>query len=90
MSDEAFPFMGVREGTLENAPVRIFRISFSGELAYEIYTTSDFGDALCDRAPRRGGGAGAGAAGSRLAPPCSGAKMAAAQAAAQAVVQVVA
>ncbi|MEC8777174.1 MAG: 2Fe-2S iron-sulfur cluster-binding protein [Pseudomonadota bacterium] len=49
MSDEAFPFMGVREGTLENAPVRIFRISFSGELAYEIYTTSDFGDALWHR-----------------------------------------
>ena len=31
MSDEAFPFMGVREGKLDNAPVRIFRISFSGE-----------------------------------------------------------
>ena len=55
MSDEAFPFMGVREGTLDNAPVRIFRISFSGELAYEIYTTSDFGDALCIGS---GGGAG--------------------------------
>jgi len=49
MSDEAFPFMGVREGKLDNAPVRIFRISFSGELAYEIYTTSDFGDALWHR-----------------------------------------
>lgn len=50
MSDEALPFMGVREGRLDGAPVRIFRLSFSGELAYEIYTTSDYGDALWRRA----------------------------------------
>ena len=49
MSDEVFPFMGVREGKLDNAPIRLFRISFSGELAYEIYTTSEFGDALWHR-----------------------------------------
>jgi glycine cleavage system aminomethyltransferase T/NADPH-dependent 2,4-dienoyl-CoA reductase/sulfur reductase-like enzyme len=48
-SDEALPFMGVREGTLDGAPVRIFRISFSGELAYEIYTTSGYGHALWER-----------------------------------------
>lgn len=46
ISNEGLPFMGVAEGTLEGAPVRIFRISFSGELAYEIYTTSDYGHAL--------------------------------------------
>ena len=49
MSDVALPFMGVREGMLDGAPVRVFRISFSGELAYEIYTTSDHGDALWRR-----------------------------------------
>ena len=46
ISNEGLPFMGVAEGMLEGAPVRIFRISFSGELAYEIYTTSDYGHAL--------------------------------------------
>tara|TARA_B100000676_G_scaffold290558_1_gene324169 strand:- start:1986 stop:4895 length:2910 start_codon:yes stop_codon:yes gene_type:complete len=49
MSDEAFPFMGVRDGKLDNAPIRLFRISFSGELAYEIYITSEYGDALWHR-----------------------------------------
>ena len=49
VSDEALPFMGVREGTLDGVPVRIFRISFSGELAYEIYTPSDYGYALWER-----------------------------------------
>jgi sarcosine oxidase subunit alpha len=49
MSDEALPFMGVKEGKLDGAPVRIFRISFSGELAFEVYTTSDYGHALWER-----------------------------------------
>ena len=46
LSNEALPFMGVTEGTAGDIPVRIFRISFSGELAYEINTPSDYGDAL--------------------------------------------
>ena len=45
-SSEAFPFMGVVEGHLGELGVRIFRISFSGELAYEVYTTADYGEAL--------------------------------------------
>ena len=48
-SNEAFPFMGVREGVLDGAPVRVLRISFSGELAYEVYTPSDFGLAVWER-----------------------------------------
>lgn len=32
----AFPHMSVREGTLEGMPVRVCRISFTGELSYEI------------------------------------------------------
>ncbi len=35
-SPSAFPFMSFREGTVANIPARIFRVSFSGELAYEI------------------------------------------------------
>ena len=32
----AFPFMTWREGTVAGVPARVFRISFSGELAYEV------------------------------------------------------
>ncbi len=43
VSNEAFPFMGYVEGDLFGVKARIFRISFSGELAYEINVESDFG-----------------------------------------------
>ena len=43
VSDANLPFMGVREGRIAGAPARIFRISFSGELAYEINTPADCG-----------------------------------------------
>jgi len=36
LSKEAFPFMHSRNATIDNIPVRIARISFSGELAFEI------------------------------------------------------
>ncbi|HVN44797.1 MAG TPA: 2Fe-2S iron-sulfur cluster-binding protein [Steroidobacteraceae bacterium] len=36
ISKEAFPFMAVAETTLAGVPGRLFRISFSGELAYEL------------------------------------------------------
>jgi sarcosine oxidase subunit alpha len=36
LSKDAFPFMHSREASIENIPVRIARISFSGELAFEI------------------------------------------------------
>ena len=42
LSNEACPFMAYREGTLYNIPIRIFRISFSGELAYEINIPANF------------------------------------------------
>lgn len=49
MSNEAFPFMGVRVGTGHGGvPLRIHRISFSGELAYEVFTPSGYGAALMD------------------------------------------
>jgi len=43
LSNEALPFMGVRDGLLAGIPARVFRISFSGELAYEVNVPSDFG-----------------------------------------------
>ncbi|WP_373353465.1 sarcosine oxidase subunit alpha family protein [Pseudoroseicyclus sp. CXY001] len=36
VSKEALPFMGWAEGELAGIPARIFRISFSGELSYEV------------------------------------------------------
>ncbi len=49
MSNEAFPFMGVRAGNGHGGlPLRIHRISFSGELAYEVFTPSGYGSALMD------------------------------------------
>ena len=45
VSNEALPFMGVRECRLAGIPARLFRISFSGELAYEINVPADWGRA---------------------------------------------
>ena len=42
-SDDAFPFMAVREGTVDGIPARIFRISFTGELTYEININANSG-----------------------------------------------
>ena len=43
VSNESLPFMGYKEGDLFGVPARIFRISFSGELAYEINVESGYG-----------------------------------------------
>ena len=43
VSKEALPFMGFTKGDLFGVPARIFRISFSGELAYEINVESGYG-----------------------------------------------
>jgi sarcosine oxidase subunit alpha len=44
ISNEAFPFMGAGECKMNNIPGRLFRISFSGELAYEINVPADYGE----------------------------------------------
>ncbi|MFI1722692.1 2Fe-2S iron-sulfur cluster-binding protein [Streptomyces sp. NPDC020489] len=47
LSNEAFPFMAFRETTLAaGIPARICRISFSGELAYEVNVCSWYGLAV--------------------------------------------
>ncbi|MEV6114637.1 sarcosine oxidase subunit alpha family protein [Streptomyces sp. NPDC052109] len=50
LSPEAFPFMAFRETTLASGiPARICRISFSGELAYEINVSSWYGLAVWEQ-----------------------------------------
>ena len=47
ISNESFPFMACGEFTLGNGvPARLFRISFSGELAYEVAVPTRYGDAF--------------------------------------------
>ncbi len=43
VSNEEIPFMGFKQADLFGVPARIFRISFSGELAYEINVESGYG-----------------------------------------------
>jgi sarcosine oxidase subunit alpha len=54
LSNEACPFMAYREGTLDGVPVRLFRISFSGELAYEINVPADYGNDIWQRMTKAG------------------------------------
>jgi sarcosine oxidase subunit alpha len=49
VSDAALPFMGVRPGRIGDFEVLIARLSFSGELAYEVYCGSDYAPALWTR-----------------------------------------
>ena len=46
LDHDAFPPMEVAEARVANIPVRVFRISFSGELAYEIAAPAGYGEAL--------------------------------------------
>ena len=41
LAREDFPFMTFREGHVAGVPARVFRISFSGELSYEINVPAD-------------------------------------------------
>ena len=49
LDPEAFPHMSVRETSLGEIPVRLFRISFTGEMGYEIQVPADYGLALWER-----------------------------------------
>jgi sarcosine oxidase subunit alpha len=49
ISDAAFPYMGAGNITVGGLRARLFRISFSGELAYEIAVPTRYGDALLRR-----------------------------------------
>ncbi|WP_333836190.1 2Fe-2S iron-sulfur cluster-binding protein [Novosphingobium sp.] len=43
LSREAFPHMAIREGRICGVPTRLFRVSFTGELGYEINVPADQG-----------------------------------------------
>jgi heterotetrameric sarcosine oxidase alpha subunit len=50
ISDAAFPFLGARQVSLFGGKLtgRLFRISFSGELAYELAVPAGYGEAVAD------------------------------------------
>ncbi|HWA44128.1 MAG TPA: sarcosine oxidase subunit alpha family protein [Hypericibacter adhaerens] len=54
VGDNRLPYMGALEFTHDGAPVRLIRLSFSGELAYEVYTPADNGIALWEHILKAG------------------------------------
>jgi sarcosine oxidase subunit alpha len=46
VSNEAFPYMAVRFAHIEGVRVYLFRIGFTGELAYEIHFPAEYGESL--------------------------------------------
>ncbi|WP_435183663.1 GcvT family protein [Halobellus sp. EA9] len=46
LSDEAFPFFSSQEFFVKNIPVRALRVSYAGELGWELYTPSEYGERL--------------------------------------------
>ncbi len=46
LSNEAFPFMAWRDGRVAGLPARLFRISFSGELGFEVHIAASYALAL--------------------------------------------
>jgi sarcosine oxidase subunit alpha len=48
LSAEAFPYMGVRQGTVAGIAARIIRVGFVGELGYEVHIPHQYGEALWD------------------------------------------
>jgi sarcosine oxidase subunit alpha len=51
LSGSAMPHLAVRNGRICGVPARLFRVSFTGELGFEVNVPSDFGpqvwDAIC-------------------------------------------
>ena len=52
---QSFPFMAIRDAETVGIAVRLHRISFSGELAYELWTPSWYGLALWEAVMAAGG-----------------------------------
>lgn len=46
LSNAAFPFMSTREITVGDVPVRALRMTFVGELGWELYCSTEYGAAL--------------------------------------------
>ncbi|HEY2111279.1 MAG TPA: glycine cleavage T C-terminal barrel domain-containing protein, partial [Dongiaceae bacterium] len=58
LGPEAFPYMGVRLGSVAGIPARLLRVGFVGELGYEIHAPASQGEALWDALMAAGGTAG--------------------------------
>jgi glycine cleavage system T protein len=43
LGEEAFPYMSVREITVGNVPVRALRVTYVGELGWELYCPAEYG-----------------------------------------------
>jgi 4-methylaminobutanoate oxidase (formaldehyde-forming) len=43
LSNDGFPYMSVRETTVGNVPVRALRVTYVGELGWEIYCPTEYG-----------------------------------------------
>ena len=54
LSAEAFPHMAIRECTICGVPTRLFRVSFTGELGFEINVPAAYGRALWERLMAKG------------------------------------
>jgi aminomethyltransferase len=46
LSDEAFPFFTSQQFFIKNVPVTALRVSYAGELGWELYTPSEYGEQL--------------------------------------------
>jgi 4-methylaminobutanoate oxidase (formaldehyde-forming) len=46
LSNDAFPYMSVRETTVGHVPVRALRVTYVGELGWELYCPTEYGLAL--------------------------------------------
>jgi sarcosine oxidase, subunit alpha len=58
LSPESFPHMAIREGTICGVPTRLFRVSFTGELGFEINVPAAHGRAVWDAVYAAGQGHG--------------------------------
>jgi len=50
----AFPHMSVARGNICGVPMRLFRVSFTGELGFEVNVPADFGSAVWEAIHERG------------------------------------
>ncbi|MGE6743666.1 sarcosine oxidase subunit alpha [Allorhizobium pseudoryzae] len=59
LSNEAFPHMSVAECTVMGVPARLFRVSFTGEVGFEVNVPADYGAAVWKAIWERGEALGA-------------------------------
>jgi len=52
--DQNFPHMSFKEGIIDNIKCRVMRISFTGELSYEINIQANYGKAVWDKCMKAG------------------------------------